>query len=216
MLFHLMKKDFLLIKKYALCMLAASFLIPPFMLWRMPVYTNALGLAFSMAFSVFILIQYLFIKENQYAGASALLCAVPYPRPLLVLSKYCFFLISCLACCLTFSLDSLLLPGLGGFRPKSAIYVISALSLVFGIYMPLQYRLGYERTKFTFYIILLVLPVLLPWLLKTGTAMGWRLSSLTASSVFCGGVFLGSLIFLMISAALCVRLYENKEVCIGK
>lgn len=36
MLFHLVKKDFLIVKKYVLLMLIVCILIPPFMLWRVP------------------------------------------------------------------------------------------------------------------------------------------------------------------------------------
>lgn len=38
MLFHLVKKDFLIVKKYVLIMLVAAIAIPPIMLWRAPEY----------------------------------------------------------------------------------------------------------------------------------------------------------------------------------
>lgn len=40
MLWYLLKKDVLIIKKYVLIMLAAAVLIPPFMLWRVPEYAG--------------------------------------------------------------------------------------------------------------------------------------------------------------------------------
>ena len=43
MLWYLLKKDILIIKKYVLIMLAAAVLIPPFMLWRVPEYAGILG-----------------------------------------------------------------------------------------------------------------------------------------------------------------------------
>ena len=43
MLFSLVKKDFLIVKKYAGIMLIASFLIPPVMLWRTPEAGGAMG-----------------------------------------------------------------------------------------------------------------------------------------------------------------------------
>ena len=48
MLFHLIKKDVLIVKKYVLIMLAAAVLIPPFMLWRAPQYTGVLGFMLSV------------------------------------------------------------------------------------------------------------------------------------------------------------------------
>lgn len=47
MLWYLLKKDILIIKKYVLIMLAAAVLIPPFMLWRVPEYAGILGFMLS-------------------------------------------------------------------------------------------------------------------------------------------------------------------------
>ena len=40
MLFHLIKKDFLIVKKYVLIVLVASILIPPVMRWRTPEFAG--------------------------------------------------------------------------------------------------------------------------------------------------------------------------------
>ena len=58
MLFNLIKKDILIVKKYVLIMLVAAVLIPPFMLWRAPEYTGVLGFMLSVIFCVFMLLQY--------------------------------------------------------------------------------------------------------------------------------------------------------------
>lgn len=50
MLWYLLKKDILIIKKYVLIMLAAAVLIPPFMLWRVPEYAGILGFMLSVIF----------------------------------------------------------------------------------------------------------------------------------------------------------------------
>lgn len=42
MLFHLIKKDVLIVKKYVLIMLAAAVLIPPFMLWRAAPFSRSM------------------------------------------------------------------------------------------------------------------------------------------------------------------------------
>ena len=80
MLFHLIKKDVLIVKKYVLIMLAAAVLIPPFMLWRAPQYTGVLGFMLSVIFCVFMLLQYVSLKEYQFSKAATLLCATPYSR----------------------------------------------------------------------------------------------------------------------------------------
>lgn len=86
---HLVRKDFLIVKKYVLLMLAICVFIPPFMMWRIDAtYVGSMSFILVAIFSVFMLLQYVSLKENQYAKASTLLCATPYPRKLLVLSKY--------------------------------------------------------------------------------------------------------------------------------
>ena len=58
MLFSLVKKEFLIVKKYVGIMLAASFLIPPVMLWRMPEAAGTMGFTLAAIFSIFMLTQY--------------------------------------------------------------------------------------------------------------------------------------------------------------
>ena len=96
------KKRFSDCKKYVLLMLIVCILIPPFMLWRVPDFAGPMSFCLSVIFSIFMLLQYVSQKENQYPKASALLCASPYPRKLLVLSKYVFCLTIYAVCCIIF------------------------------------------------------------------------------------------------------------------
>ena len=76
MLLHLVKKDFLIVKKYVLIMLVAAIAIPPVMLWRAPEYGGVMGFILSVIFAVFMLLQYVSLKEYQCPKASALLCPI--------------------------------------------------------------------------------------------------------------------------------------------
>ena len=58
MLFALLKKDFLIVKKYVLIMLVVIVLIPPVMRWRTPEFTGVFGFILSVIFGVFMLLQY--------------------------------------------------------------------------------------------------------------------------------------------------------------
>ena len=106
MLFHLIKKDVLIVKKYVLIMLAAAVLIPPFMLWRAPQYTGVLGFMLSVIFCVFMLLQYVSLKEYQFSKAATLLCATPYSRRMIVLSKYIFCMATYVVCCLLYVIET--------------------------------------------------------------------------------------------------------------
>lgn len=88
MLFSLLKKDVLIVKKYVLIMIVAAALIPPIMRWRTPEFTGVFGFILSVIFSVFMLLQYVSLKEYQFPKAATLLCATPFSRKATVLSKY--------------------------------------------------------------------------------------------------------------------------------
>ena len=101
MLWYLLKKDILIIKKYVLIMLAAAVLIPPFMLWRVPEYAGILGFMLSVIFCVLILLQYISLKEYQFPKAASLLCAATFSRKMMVLSLYIFCIAVYVVCCTT-------------------------------------------------------------------------------------------------------------------
>lgn len=120
MLFSLVKKDILIVKKYVLIMLITAIAIPTVMLWRAPEYGGTMGFILSVIFSVFMLLQYVSLKEYQCPKAATLLCATPFPRKLMVLSKYIFCMLVYVICCLIFGIETILIPQLGSF---SAIFI---------------------------------------------------------------------------------------------
>ena len=89
MLLSLVKKDFILVKKYALFMAAFCFLLPVFFLSRLPEFAGSLTFFISVVYTIFLLLQYVFLKEYQSPKAALLLCASPYPRRLMVTGKIC-------------------------------------------------------------------------------------------------------------------------------
>ena len=113
MLFHLIRKDIIIVKKYVLIMVIAAIAIPPFMLWRAPEYTGVLGFILSIMFSVFMLLQYVSLKEYQFPKAATLLCSTPFSRKMMVLSKYIFCIAMYMTCCIIFGIETLFIPGLG-------------------------------------------------------------------------------------------------------
>lgn len=64
MLFQLVKKDFLIVKKYVLLMVAVCILFPIFLMSRLTEYAGILGYVLVTVVSIFMLLQYVSIKEN--------------------------------------------------------------------------------------------------------------------------------------------------------
>ena len=212
MLFSLVKKDFLIVKKYAGIMLIASFLIPPVMLWRTPEAGGAMGFTLAVIFSIFMLTQYVSLKEYQYPKATTLLCALPYPRKMIVLSKYCFCLIVYAVCCLVFGIDTLIFPQLGMFDIRMAAVILLIITIVLSFYFPALYKLGYEKTKFVFVIIIMASPVLFAFLYKPEIAVRFDfLDTVSTTTIIVSGVIV-SLVVFSISAFLSVRFFEKSDL----
>lgn len=145
MLFALLKKDFLIVKKYVLIMLAVIALIPPVMRWRTPEFTGVFGFILSVIFGVFMLLQYVSLKEYQFPKATTLLCATPFSRKAIVSSKYIFCMAIYAICCIVFELETLFMPGLGTSDIKLFAFMFLIVSVFIGIYLPIQYKFGYEK-----------------------------------------------------------------------
>lgn len=112
MLIALLKKDFLIVKKYVLFMLLFIIIVPPIMRWRTPEFTGVFGFILSVFYAIFLLLQYVSLKEYQCPKAATLLCATPFSRKAMVYSKYGFCIIIYTICCIVFEIETLLMPKL--------------------------------------------------------------------------------------------------------
>lgn len=211
MLFHLLKKDFLIVKKYVLIMMAAAIVIPVFMLWRAPEYKGTLGFAISVIFAVFMLLQYVSLKEYQFPGAAALLCAAPFSRKMMVLSKYVFCITIYALCCVIYGIETVVVPGLGTLDIRLFIILFFVTSVFIGVYLPLQYKLGYDRTKFVFTVVIMASPFILPQLLKMESLRFCFFFGYSPALV-CGAGVLAGFGILAVSVFLSVKFYENTDL----
>lgn len=211
MLFNLIKKDILIVKKYVLIMLVAAVLIPPFMLWRAPEYTGVLGFMLSVIFCVFMLLQYVSLKEYQFPKAATLLCATPFSRKMIVLSKYIFCISIYVACCIIYAIETLVVPGLGTVDVTLFLLMFLVTSVFIGIYLPVQYKLGYEKTKFAFVVVIMASPFILPTLMKMEN-VNLNFLSMFSPLIVYTSVLLFSLIFLIVSVILSIKIYSGADL----
>ena len=211
MIFNLIKKDILIVKKYVLIMFAAAVLIPPFMLWRAPEYTGILGFMLSVIFCVLMLLQYVSLKEYQFPKAATLLCATPFSRKMMVLSKYIFCIAVYIACCVIYAIETLLIPALGTVNVTMFFLMLFVTSLFIGVYLPLQYKIGYEKTKFAFVVVIMASPFILPQLMKMENVNLNFLSTFPPLLV-CGSALVFSWIILIVSVVLSMKFYGETDL----
>lgn len=211
MLFHLIRKDILIVKKYVLIMVIAAIAIPPFMLWQAPEYTGILGFILSIIFSVFMLLQYVSLKEYQFPKAATLLCSTPFSRNMMVISKYIFCIAMYITCCVIFGIETLLIPGLGTFDVKLCMLMFLIVSVFIAIYLPVQYKLGYEKTKFAFAVVIMASPFIFPQLLKMEN-INLDAFSKTSPFVVYGSIVVLSLVVLTVSMLLSIKIYDDEDL----
>lgn len=211
MLFSLLKKDFQIVKKYVLIMILFTILIPPFMRWRTPEFTGVLGFVLAVIFAVFMLLQYVSLKEYQFPKAATLLCAAPFSRKMMVLSKYIFCVAIYATCCIIYGIETFVIPGLGAFDIQLFAIMFFVVSAFIGVYLPVQYKLGYEKTKFAFAVVIMASPFILPLLLRMDNLSLDSLSILPPYLI-CAGIVLIGFAILAVSASVSVKIYDKEDL----
>lgn len=212
MLLHLIKKDFIIAKKYVWLMLIVVLLIPPFILWRTPELSGSLSFVISVTFAVFILLMYVSMKEFQYPKATALLCATPFPRSLVVMSKYGFCLVVFVICSVLYWIETLILPKVGEFHFDTVLAVFTGISLIISIYLPVQFKLGYEKTKFFFIVVIMATPFLLPQLTKIGGSSFLTALSSIPDALLLVILVIISFLVLVSSLLISIKIYSQKDL----
>ncbi|MCS4465621.1 ABC-2 transporter permease [Clostridium botulinum] len=119
-------------------------------MWRTPEFLGFGAFLISTIFAEFMLYQYVSMTELKYPKADALLCATPYSRRSIVAARYIFLLLIFVYCVLAYSIVSLILPQVKLLSLSNVLAVMLISAILFGVYTPIQYKLGYEKTKYFF------------------------------------------------------------------
>jgi len=213
MLFYLIKKDFLIVKKNALAVLLLVLAFPPFLLWRMSEKPGVgLWFVFILLFGVLILTQYVSLKEYQSPKVTALLCSAPISRPLVVLSKYCFCLVVYVAGCLAYGIGTVVFPGLGGFQVEMVAAAFLMFSIYMSIYFPVLFKFGYEKARLIYFVIIVGTPAGIEFL---SSQVNWLypnfINGLPTAAVT-GLCVLAGILFFALSALLSVRIFRKSDL----
>ncbi|MBG9733638.1 ABC-2 transporter permease [Paenibacillus alvei] len=167
MLINLVKKDLILAKKYLLFMLLFAAIGPLFLSYRMQLHdSGSISFLVTVLFMEFILFNSVSVFEEKYKGAS-LLCATPYTRNALVQAKYLLIFTIFLADFVIYTVTSLVVPQvLSRLSPLGVGTALLFISLYFGVFIPMQYKYGYEKTKFVSMMVVFVTPFIVPVVMK--------------------------------------------------
>ena len=156
MLIPLIKKDLMIVKGYSLGVIAIAIGLPLLLAWRQPQMGSLISLLMAVLISSVAFNLAISEKENKYPKATALLSSTPYTKGKVIISKYTLYFIIYVVCCTAYWVEMQLVPELklDNFSQAAAlVFLIQAVGM--GIFLPIQYKFGYEKTKFVCFLLLL-------------------------------------------------------------
>lgn len=212
MTLSLLKKDLLLAKRFIWMIAILVIVLPLFILARTPGLSGASSFLLTVLFAELILGQYIAMTELKYPQAETLLCSTPYTRKSQVLAKYMTFMLVFGYCCVVYAAMALVFPQAMPFSVDAVLIGLLCSSLIYGVYTPVQYKLGVERTKYFFMIILLLAAFGMLLMLNlfshidlsqlaTIPVVVWRVAAAAASCLL-----------LWLSIGISVRIYRRKAL----
>lgn len=195
-------------------MMLLAVAVPLFVAWRVPTMGGVLSFIYTVVFTELIICQSVSVEEAKYPKASALLCSAPYSRSTFVKAKYVFFLLLFVYCYAVYTLMALIVPGIGMINLTIVLSVLLFGMILYGIYLPLYFKYGTEKTKFFFMICIFVIsfgaPVLYPYLENV------RIDFLMLASV---PIAIKNIVLAFASIAVCgvsqmvsIRIFSNKDL----
>ncbi|SDZ09449.1 ABC-2 family transporter protein [Evansella caseinilytica] len=168
MLFNLVKKDFLLAKKYILAMVLFAVAGPIFIYSKLGISGGSfISFLITLLFVEYILFNMVAMTEDKYKGA-ALLCTTPYTRNGVVKAKFLFILVLFICCFLLYNLATVIVgsSGLERLSMSDAGTALLIVAVFFGILIPFQFYFGYEKTKYISFFVIFLTPFILPGLIQ--------------------------------------------------
>ena len=209
---QLIKKDLMIVKGYSLGVVVIAIGLPLLLAWRQPQMDGMISLLMAVLISSVAFNLAISEKENQYPKATALLSSTPYTKGTVIVSKYALYFIIYVVCCIAYFVEMQLFPELklDNFGQTAAwVFLVQALGM--GIFLPIQYKFGYEKTKFAC-ILLFVSPVFIDSVKQINFPS--KLVSLVQSNSAIAAVIMcgcGILIWL-VSFAMSNRIFAKKDL----
>lgn len=220
MIFQLIRKDLLLIRKYVLFMIVFSAIAPSLLLWNMDVETRLFDFYGIMVFFLVLFVIVLFLSnsvsliEETYKKGCAYLCTTPYGRNQMVLSKYIFSYLIFAGYCLIYGLTHLVLPkytiSLSFEKIAISFLVISVFRCIL---IPLEYKFGYEKAKYIITLLIIGMPFITSMLFGSIDITKSDFSQIMDMNiVWRGGLIVVVLIMNVVSMSLSCCIFKKKDL----
>jgi len=214
-LFDLVKKDFILAKKYWLLMLIFVTGAPIYVETQTHAMSGGLlGFLVTVLLAEYMLFNSVSISEDKYKGA-ALLSATPYTRKTLVKAKYLFIAGIFIGCYILYTITAFLLPDYIVMLNLLTLGIsFLTVTVYYGVIVPLQYRFGYEKVRYISFFAIFAVPFLFPYIWKRiqSRTIDWQTMFLFPPVIQELLPFFLALLIGLISMAVSIRIYSQKDL----
>jgi len=210
MILSLVKKDFMIIKKYILFSIAIAIWIPLFVIGE-----KLMGVGMfliTVIYAQLILEQQISMTELKYPRVQALLCSTPYSRRNIVIARYIFFVLIFAGCCILYGILSLVVPKTIVFSIDIVLIGFFVNVLIYGAYTPFQYKFGIMRMRFIYMAVLMASTFGAPLIANSMERIDLSILAEISVSFWRIALFLIPVIVLMVSAWISISIYSKKEL----
>ena len=116
-----------------------------------------------------------------------------------------------MACCIIYAIEMVFMPVLRTVNIMLFFLMFFVISVFIGIYLPVQYKLGYEKTKFALGLVIMASPFVLPQLVKMEN-VNLKFLSAFSPMIVCGSLLTLSLAILIVSVIFSVKFYCETDL----
>jgi ABC-2 type transport system permease protein len=195
-------------------MMLLAIAVPLFVAWRIPALGGGFAFIYTIVFTELIICQAVSVEESKFPKAAALLCSSPYPRSTYVKAKYVFFFLLFLYCYIVFALMALIVPAIAAIDLTVVLSIFLFGMIVYGIYLPLYFKYGAEKTKFFFMICIFVVSFGVPLFYQSFANISYVFSILESSPAIIKNAVLAiaSITVWGISQRASIRIFSRKDL----
>lgn len=220
MIYNLVRKDILIVRKYIYFMITFSLVAPPFLLWNMQPPESMVNFYASMIFFLVLFVTVLFLSnsvslvDEKYQKGCAYLCTTPYSRKQIVVSKYLFSYLVFIGYCLIYKLSNMIIPK---YTADLSIELIAisffVISLFRCILIPLEFKFGYEKAKYIITFLIIGTPFLVSMLSEKFSFIKLDTSYLMEiKNIIIIAVFVAVLLINILSVLISCHIFERKDL----
>ncbi|WP_199874362.1 ABC-2 transporter permease [Paraclostridium bifermentans] len=214
-MFNLLKKDFIMIRNFWPFFIMFSILGPIFINYQTRGFDSSfISFIITILFLEFILYGSVSRLEEKNKGC-ILLTTIPYSRSQIVKSKYLFISSIFIITYVLYILAALITPIEMNFLSINSILIsFLVIAIFFGVYIPIQYKYGTEKTKYISSCFVLISPLSLPAIVKWIQSKHIHLNIINRVPNMIKYIILIilSLAILAISIKISINIYSKKDL----